>query len=98
MLTILDLTVLGRQLVPQCDLKRYPLWPKTAMLNRLEEERDLFRVYQWNPNGTPNDSPIFCANWLMAYGQQNLCGNFSLAPETVQQTAGSLRWSKSTSY
>ena len=84
-LTILDLTVSGRQLVPRCDLKRYPLWPKTAVLNCFKEERDLYRVYQWNLNGPPNTSPIFLANWLMAYGVQNLGGTFSLAPETIQQ-------------
>jgi membrane protein YfhO len=81
LLTVTDLEVLGRRLVPQCDLQKYPLQPAAAVLKPLESERELFRVHHWGPNS----EYLFRPNWLMACGLQDLWGNFSLAPETVER-------------
>jgi hypothetical protein len=80
-LTVADLTTLGRRWVPQCDLEKYPLRPDSPVCAALESERELFRIHRWGPNAFY----ILRACWPMAYGWQDLAGNFSLAPETVER-------------
>jgi len=77
-LTILDLVVLGRRLMPQCDLQQFPLQPPTAVLKPLAGETDLFRAQR------SNVAHILRPNWLMLYGIHDLSGNFSMAPETLE--------------
>lgn len=83
LLTVADLSVLGRRVVPQSDLNRYPLQPASAVLSPLANDRELLRVDRWGPNA----EYIFRPNSLMAYGLYDLWGNFSLAPETVESLA-----------
>jgi hypothetical protein len=79
--TVLDVTVLGRRLVPQCDLQRYPLEPSCRPLTVVAEDPDLFRVHRWGPNR----SYLLRPNWLMTLGWHDLWGNFSLAPDCVER-------------
>ena len=82
--TILDLLVLGRQLMPQIDLQRYPLHPSHPILKPLENDDSLYRVYR-----TMVYSNYFCEpNWLMTYHIDELYGNFSLGPEAVPSLLG----------
>ncbi len=80
-LTVCDLTVLGREWVPQTDLTRYPLRGHSPILSVLENEKELFRVHRWGPN----DWYILTPNLLMAYGLYDLDGNCSIAPQTVER-------------
>lgn len=79
--TILDVVVLGRRLVPQCDLRRYPLTPSCAALQVVADDPDLFRVDRRGPNR----SYLLRPNWLMSLGWHDLWGNFSAAPDCVER-------------
>jgi hypothetical protein len=80
-LTVIDLGILGRRLMPQCDLQKYPVHPQSSLLAPIEKERDLFRIHHLGQNAVY----IFRPNWLMGYGIYDLIGNFSLAPETAER-------------
>jgi hypothetical protein len=78
-LTVCDLTVLGRKTVPQIDLKKYPVYPALPVLAEIQQDPDLFRVYQWSPR-----QPVFLPNnMLMVYGLSTLAGYESLAPANL---------------
>lgn len=79
-LTVVELLVLGRRLVPQCDLSRYPVAPATRLLEPLKNDKELFRVYRWGKDS----GFILRQNWLMSFAVDDLCGTFSLAPESVE--------------
>lgn len=81
--TVLDVTVLGRQLMPQIDLQTYPLRPSHPTLTPVQSDRGLFRVLCLSA-GAPFTSFTYRPNWLMAYGIQDLWGNCSLAPECLE--------------
>ena len=62
--TVTDLTVLGRNLVPQIDLRQFPLYPPLETIKTVQADHGLFRVEQWEPDNT-----LFLSeNVLFAYG------------------------------
>jgi hypothetical protein len=80
-LSAADLCVLGRQIMPQIDLREYPLLPTHPTLTVVQEDGSLFRVDRCGPDA----EFIYRPSWLMAWGIQDLSGNYSLAPENVYQ-------------
>ncbi len=79
-LTVVDLTVLGRRLLPQIDLARYPLSPPHPTLAPMENDTGLFRVYVAGANNIYTHRP----NWLMTRGIADLSGNASLVPPGLE--------------
>lgn len=74
-----ELTALTRWLVPQVDLRQYPLYPPLAVLGPAETDPESGRVMQWGPQHwgfLPN-------NILMVYGLTTVSGYESLAPENL---------------
>ena len=94
LLTILDLTVLGRQLVPQCDLKRYPLWPKTAVLNCFEKERDLVPRVSMEPERDSQYLAHFPCELVDGVWSAEFGWNFFIGARDSTANALSLRWQK----
>lgn len=80
-LSAADLCMLGRQIMPQIDLREYPLLPIHPTLAVVQRDGGLFRVDRCGPHA----EFIYRPNWLMAWGIQDLSGNYSLAPENVRQ-------------
>jgi len=78
--TLADVWTLGRPLVPQVDLRRYPLTVSHPTLAPMEQDKDLFRVYRWGPKA----DFLFRPNLLLVDSLQDLWGNFSLSPPTVE--------------
>jgi len=78
-LTVCDLTVAGRRIVPEVNLEEYPLYPPLPVLAKAQNDPDLFRIQRWplaNPKFLPN-------NMLMAYGLSTASGYESLAPANL---------------
>ncbi|MEI6084958.1 MAG: YfhO family protein [Verrucomicrobiota bacterium] len=78
--SLCELIVLGRPLVPQVDLTRYPLYPPLQPLAETRSEPDLFRVLNYNLN----QSGFLPSNFLMTYGLTTPTGYESLAPANLQ--------------
>jgi hypothetical protein len=78
--SVADVWTLGRPLVPQSDLARYPLVVSHPVLAAAERETELCRVYRWGPKMAFLMRP----NLLLVDGLQDLAGAFSLSPPTVQ--------------
>jgi hypothetical protein len=74
-----ELVLLGRLLVPQVDLNRYPLYPPLQPLEAIRAEAGLFRVLNYAPH-LPTFLP---SNFLMAYGFAASTGYESLAPANL---------------
>jgi len=77
---VADVWTVGRPLVPQSDLRRYPLTVSHPVLTPLERDAELFRVYR----GGTNSFFLFRPNLLMLAGVHDLSGSFSLSPPTVE--------------
>ncbi|MCG3147277.1 MAG: hypothetical protein PCFJNLEI_00716 [Verrucomicrobiae bacterium] len=78
--SVLDLIALGRPLVPQVDLQKYPLRIEHPTLTPVQNDPDLFRVWRWSPNAPF----IYRPSLLLPARVNDISGNFSLAPENVQ--------------
>lgn len=78
-LLVSDLTVLGRTLVPQVDLAKYPLYPPVPLLAKPQADPSLFRISRW----MPRDPLTLCDNVCMAYGLASPSGYESLLPENL---------------
>jgi membrane protein YfhO len=83
-LTVCDLTVAGRRIVPEVNLQEYPLYPPLPVLARAQDDPDLFRVQRW-PLAKPKFLPN---NMLMAYGLSTASGYESLAPANLNSFLG----------
>jgi len=81
-MTVLDLMVMGRPLAPQVDLRKYPLQAEHPLLAPVLADNSLFRVQVWESPGTAFLLP---PNWLLRASVQDVRGNFSLAPESLEQ-------------
>jgi hypothetical protein len=77
---LVDVWTLGRPLVPQSDLRRYPLKVWHPVLTPAKRESELCRVSRWGPNAYFLIRP----NLLMVDGLYDLGGSFSLSPPTVE--------------
>lgn len=80
--TVADLLVLGRPLVPQVDLQRYPLSLAHTVMEPVLADRGLFRVNRWSKY---NRSLTLRPNLLMAGGLQDGWGGYSLAPASMEK-------------
>jgi hypothetical protein len=78
-LTVCDLTVSGRRIVPEVNLQEYPLYPKIPVLAKAQDDPDLFRIQRW-PLRLPGFLPD---NILMVYGLSVASGYESLAPANL---------------
>lgn len=78
--TLVDLWVLGRPLVPQCDLRRFPLSVAHPLLPKPPPTHDLFRVHRW----AKDSFFLFRPNLMLLAGLHDLGGAFSLSPPTVE--------------
>ncbi|HVM62087.1 MAG TPA: YfhO family protein [Verrucomicrobiae bacterium] len=79
LLTVLDLTLMGRMVVPQIDLQKFPLYPPLETISTVQKDHGLFRVQKWAP-----DSPSFLTESILsAYGLSTISGSDSLAPENL---------------
>jgi hypothetical protein len=77
--TVADLTVLGRKMVPQVNLRQFPLYPPLETISAIQEDHELFRVQPWAP-----DSPTFLPpSILSAYHLSVVSAADSLAPENL---------------
>lgn len=79
MFTVADLTVLGRTIVPQVDLRQFPLYPPLEAIAAVQEDHGLFRVEEW----PPGDTVFLMQSVLNAYGLSVVIGHDSLAPENL---------------
>jgi N-acetylglucosaminyldiphosphoundecaprenol N-acetyl-beta-D-mannosaminyltransferase len=79
-LTVCDLTFMGRALVPQVDINKYPLYPPMEVLAKAQGDTDLFRVCRYMP-GRANMT--LANNILGAYGLSVPDGYDSLFPENL---------------
>jgi hypothetical protein len=79
-LTVTDLTVLGRRLLPQIDLVKYPLATPHPTLEPVESDTGLFRVYVAGTNNIYTHRP----DWLMNHHIADLSGNASLVPAGLE--------------
>ncbi len=75
--TVTDLTVLGRNVVPQIDLRQFPLYPPLEAIKTVQADHGLFRVEQWEPGNTL----FFAENVLFAYGLSTIRNEDSMSPE-----------------
>jgi hypothetical protein len=78
-LTVCDLTVSGRRIVPEVNLQEYPMYPPIPVLAKAQDDPDLFRIQRW-PLARPGFLPN---NMLMAYGLSTASGYESLAPANL---------------
>ncbi|MCX7886412.1 MAG: YfhO family protein [Verrucomicrobiae bacterium] len=78
--TLADIWVSNRPVVPQCDLRRYPLTVAHPLLPAPPTEDDLFRVSRWGSGWVF----LFRPNLMMLAGLHDLNGSFSLSPPTVE--------------
>ncbi len=80
LLTVTDLTVLGRNVVPQIDLGRFPLYPPLEAITTVQEDHGVFRVQPWAPG---EDRTFFPWGILTAYDLSIIDGAVSLEPEDL---------------
>jgi hypothetical protein len=79
-LTVCDLTVAGRRIVPHVSLQEFPLYPPLPTLARAQDDPDLFRIQRWllrRPGFLPD-------NMLTAYGLSTASGYESLQPANFE--------------
>jgi len=89
--TVADLTILGRNIVPQIDLSRYPLYPQLETIATIRADHGLFRVQEWAPG---EEGIFFPWGLLTAYDLSVVNAAVSLEPEDLEllpyQRAGQL--------
>jgi hypothetical protein len=77
--TVADLTVVGRQWLPVCDLQKDPLSPPLALLDAPLHDTGLFRVHQW----VPGKWWIMPNSLLSPYGLASIGANESLWSDSL---------------
>jgi Bacterial membrane protein YfhO len=79
-LTVCDLTVVGRGIVPHVSLQKFSLYPRLPVLAKAQDDPDLFRIQRW-----PLQRPGFLPdNMLTAYGLSTASGYESLEPANLE--------------
>ncbi len=80
--TVTDLTVLGRNVVPQIDLRQFPLYPPLETIKTVQADHGLFRVQPqpWAPGA---DRFFLAWGILTAYHLSVIDGAVSLEPEDL---------------
>ena len=75
-MTVSDLVATGQRIVPQLSLQEFSLYPKIPVLEKAQDDPDLFRIQRW-PLRLPGFLPD---NMLMAHHLSTASGYESLAP------------------